>query len=203
MPFSDSEVWRIRHELGQNLLEVGADVYIGVHQAIEVVIQSHIEAEVSTTSVTQVTAASPAVPATITLASATGFASGQRVVVDVDGRRETVTVQNLSGTSLTAMFTANHGDSGGSAYPLSVEGPIPMVKDILARIASVKGELASTFGEGALKKVDEIEFYDTGQTLFGATGEALKFWRDELSSALGIPNLWRRRGHGGSSIAVY
>ncbi len=203
MPFTDAEVKRIKHELGQNTLNVGADAYIGVHQAVEVVVNSYIDAEVSTTSTTQVTASSPAVPATITLTSATGFSDGMRVMVDVDGRREWVTVQNLSGASLTALFTKNHGDSGGSAYPVYAEGSIPIVKDILAKIATAKDELASTFGEGALKKVDEIEFYQTGQTLFGATGDALRYWRDELSVALGIPNLWHRRQSAGSSVSVY
>lgn len=203
MPFSTSEIKRIRHELGQNLLEVGADSYISIHQGLEVVVQTYVADEIATTSTSTITGAADPAPGQITLADATGFAAGDRIVVDVDSRREIVTTQALSGATLTALFTKDHG--GGGGYPVSVEGPIPIVKDILAKIAKVKEELASTFGEGALKKVDELEFYDTNSTLFGSTGDTLMFWRDELSSALGVANLWRRKpgAGGGTKLSLY
>ena len=197
MSFTTSELQRIKAELGYNVLSVGADAYIQVSQLFEVVVNSYIDAEVSTTSSTAVTA-SGVTQATITLASATGFNSGARIVVDVDSRREMVTIQSLSGADATALFSNSHTGT----YPVALDGPIPIAKEALHRVETAKVELARTFGEGALRRVDEIEFYDTGKSLFGSVGDSVMYWRDELASALGVPNLWRRR-RGGGSLSVY
>ncbi|MEE8425893.1 MAG: hypothetical protein V3S15_01320 [Woeseiaceae bacterium] len=205
MPFTDAEIKRIKFELGQNLLEVGSEIYVGGgHQIIEAVIQQHIAAEVSTTSAAQVLDASPIVPSTVLVADATGFTAGDRIYVDVDSRREIVTIQALSGTMLTAMFSNAHGSTAGAVWPISLEGPIPIVRDLLAKIAAAKTELASTFGEGALKRVDEVTFYNTdSNSLFGSIGETVRHWRNELAVALGIPNLWERSTSAGSRSAMY
>lgn len=202
MPFTDAQLTRIRHELGQNVLQVGADIYVGVHQILEVVIQNHIAAEITTTSGTSVTAATPGTPVAITLASATGFAAGERIHVDVDGRFEIVTVQSLAGAVATAQFMRPHSGT----YPVSMDGPIPIAKSILNKIDAVKQELASVRGEGAVKQVDELRFFQAGQggsSLFGELGGQLQFWRKELASALGIPNLWDRKGQSGGRLVAY
>ena len=62
--------------------------------------------------------------------------------------------------------------------------------------------MATALGEGAVKRVDEVEFYDSGSSLFGGLGANLQFWRDQLASALGLPNLWRSKNCV-SAMAVY
>ncbi len=205
MPFTQHEIWRLKAELGFNLLDVGADSYAiqGIYQVFETVINENIEAEVTTTSVTPVTATIDPTPSTIVLALATGFATNDRVFVDVDDRQENFTIQNLVTTSLTGLFTKAHTGT----YPVSLEGPIPLAREAMRRILETKAELETIFGEGALKQVDEIHFFDTkdSENLFGSTGATLMYWRDELASRLGVPNMWRRKAHNsaGSQMAVY
>jgi hypothetical protein len=198
--FSTSELARIKAELGYNLLEVGADPWIGISQLFEQVVNEHIAAEIATTSSTAVTAQDTPTPVTLTLTAATGFVTGQRCVVDVDARQELATLQNLSGTSATFLLLLAHSGT----YPVSVEGPIPIAKYCLHRIATVKAEMAETMGYGALKKVDEVEFYETGRnTRFGLLGNQLRYWRDELASVLGVPNRWSAKQAGSSALSVY
>ncbi len=198
MPFTQHEIWRIKAELGYNLLSTGADVWVGVHQIFETVINDNIEAEVSTTSSTSVSSASDPTPVTLTLASASGFATNDRVFVDVDSRQENATIQSLSGSDITVQLTKTHSGT----YPVALEGPIPLAREALRRILDSKAELAKTFGEGALKKVDEIEFYNSGSSLFGTTADAVNYWRKELASRLGVPNYWDLKRSAGSRVTV-
>jgi hypothetical protein len=79
-----------------------------------------------------------------------------------------------------------------------------IVREILANIVTVKTKMAETFGTGLLKAVDEIEFWNAGaQTQFGALGDQLKFWREQLAAALGIQSAWARRQQGAQRCAVY
>lgn len=200
MALTESELTRIRHELGYNLLTTGAEPWIGVHAVFSQVIQPYLRAGAATTSATAVTAASTPTPVTLTLADATGFAAGVRVVVDVDSRQEIATVQSLTGSTITLLLTKVHSGT----YPVTVEGGESIVREILGHIAAVKTELGSTFGYGALKRVDEIEFYESGeQTLFGKLGDQLRYWRSELASALGISSMWDRQRAAGATLAVY
>lgn len=184
-----------------NLLQVGADPYVGVHQILEVVVQNNIAAEVSTTATlsTAISATSTPTPQTLTLASASGFSAYDRVVLDVDGRREWATIQSLSGSDIVVQLTKAHSGT----IPVALEGPIEIARDALAEIATVKKELRETFGVGALKKVDEVEFYQGGMTTFGNLGDQLTFWRNELAAALGIPNFWQYKRRAGSAVAIY
>ncbi|HEY3495276.1 MAG TPA: hypothetical protein VGK73_11345 [Polyangiaceae bacterium] len=196
MALLDSEVARIKAELGYNLLTTGAVPYIGVTQVFEQVIQENVLAGATTTSSTSVTAASSPTPVTLTLASVTGFTAGDRAVVDVDTRQELATVQAVGVSSITLLLSKAHTGT----YPVTVEGGESLVRECLRRIIDVKTSLGSSQGEGALKKVDEIEFYQTGSSLFGTLGNQLMFWRNELAAALGVPNLWDNRS---CQVAVY
>ena len=200
MALSTAELTRIKAELGFNVLTVGAEPFIGVTQLFSQIIAVYMTAGAATTSATTVAAASLPTPVAIALASAAGFASGDRIWIDVDDRQESATIQSLSGSSATVALVNAHTGT----YPVSVDGGEAIVRDLLARIKGVKDRLATTFGAGALKQVDEIQFYNTGtKTLFGNLGDELMFWRDELASVLGAPNLWRQKRSGGSSISVY
>lgn len=202
MPFSTSQLERIKAELGYNVMQVGADPYIGVHQIFEVVVNTNIAAEVTTTVVScAITVAASPATNVLSLVSAVGFAAGARVFIDVDSRKENVTIQALAGNDITVQLTKAHDGE----VPVSLEGPIPLAIEKLCRILEVKDEMAQTFGYGALKAVDEVEFYNTGDstTLFGSLGEQLKYWRAELASILGVPSLWAQRASAGSRIAVF
>lgn len=200
MALSDDELAEIKAELGFNLLAVGAEPYIGITAIFSQVIQPYLTDGVSTTSSTSVTATTEATPTTLTLASGTGFASRQRVVVDVDARREVVTAQHVSGTSLTALFVKPHSGT----YPVALYNGEEIVRDKLFAIRAVKAQMAEVHGHGAIKKVDEIEFYQAGgATAFGVLGSNLATWRNELAAALGIRSLWGARSAGAQRCAVY
>src|SRR4029078_6356942 len=106
-------------------------------------------------------------------------------VVDVDGRQERVTVQALSGATLTALFTGTHTGT----YWVTVEGGESIVRECLARIWAVREQRAKSKGRGALKAyVGDMEFYDTGESAFETTTLELDVLRDELAAALGVEN---------------
>lgn len=202
MALLDSEIARIKAELGYNVLTTGAVPYIGVTQVFEQVIQDNVLAGAVTSSATTVPAlaeGSPATPRTLTLASGTGFTTGDRVVIDVDDRQEVVTARLVSGAALTADLSLTHSGT----YPVTVEGGESIVRELLRSIRNTKTEMGATFGEGALKKVDEVEFYQTGGTLFGNLGAQLSFWREELAAALGVTSMWARKRAGAQRLSVY
>jgi len=200
MALSQAELQRIKAELGWNVLSTAAEPFIGVAMVFDQVIASYLLAGADTTSATTVPETTEPKQRTITLASATGFAAGNRVWVDVDDRAESTTIQSLTGTVATVVLSRPHSGT----YPVYVDGGEAIVRELLGRIRDTKKELAGIYGEGALKKVDEVEFYQTGMTAFGSTAKVLMFWRDELASALGDVSLnkWRRRS-GGGSMSVY
>lgn len=201
MALLDSELAEIKAELGFNLLSVGAIPYVGVTSIFEQIIQANLSGGASTTSTTAVTAATSLTPVSLTLTSATGFSAGNRVVVDVNERQESSTVRSILGAVIVVDLQLTHSGT----YPVTVEGPETIVRDRLRKIRAVKEELSSIFGEGALKRVDEIEFYDSGGQLFGTTSNGLMFWRDELAAAIGDVslNLWRQRQSASSRMSVY
>jgi hypothetical protein len=194
----DSEVARCKAELGYPLLSQ-ANPYIGITLLFEQVVQPYIVAGAKTTSSTAVVAADEPTPSTLTLADITGVHAGDRVSVDVDDRQESATVQSLTGSTIVVLLKGAHTGT----YPVTVEGGEQIVREILARIRATKTEMGGTFGEGALKKVDEVEFYQTGGSLFSTLGSQLMFWRDELAAALGIQSLWARRRAGATRMSVY
>lgn len=200
MALLDSEVWRIKAELGFALVEVGAEPYISYVALFDSVIQPFLNSGATTTSSTNVAAAGSPTLASITLASETGFSAGARVSLDVDSFNETATIRTLTGAVATLFLQKAHVGT----YPVTVEGGDAIVREILQRIADIKLQMAQTFGEGSLKKVDEVEFYQGSAGLFGALGDQLKFWRMELARALGICPIWDTACSGGSSrLAVY
>lgn len=201
MALTDNEVSRIKAELGYNLLSIGAVPYIGITQLFEQVVQPYLASGVNTTSNTTVTAATSATPVTLTLASATGFASLARVVVDVDDREEVATVQAVSGSTITLLLKLAHSGT----YPVIVEGAESMVREQLRKIRGVQNQIVDAGGTAGLKRVDVIEWYGdsvaTSQT--AALNRMLMRYRDELASMLGVANLWRDRAAMGQHLALY
>jgi len=198
----DSEIARCKYELGYNLLTIGAEPYIGVARVFELVIQPNLLAGATTTSATVVTAVAAgalASPVTLTLASATGFSSGDRVIIDVDDRQEAATVQNVAGSTITVLLSKAHTGT----YPVTVERGESIVREILGRLRDIANKLGTNVVQQVgIKKVDEIEFF--GGNMYSIRREMQRmqdYWRNELASALGVRNL--RTANAGSEIAVY
>jgi hypothetical protein len=203
MSLTDGELARIKAELGYHLVGVEGVAYVGWNALFETIIQPYLDTGTSTTSATAVTAASTATPVTLTLTSATGLASGDRVVIDVDSRKETVTIQSLSGTSMTVQLSLAH--SGTYPVVLADSGEA-IVREILTRIRETKAEMATAFGLGSLKRADDLEWYQAGGNLssqFGTLGENLAHWRGELSATLGVASAWDTGRAASQTLSVY
>ncbi len=201
MSLTDGELARIRAELGYHLIGVDGEPYIGYTSLFDVIIQPFLDAGTATTSATAVTAASAYTPVTLTLTSATGFASGARVVIDVDSRKETATIQNLSGTSMTVQLKLAHSGTYPVALADSGEG---IVREILGQITAVRTQRAKSGGRGALKEVvGDVGWYDTGKSAFESSTYEIDILRDELAAALGVANNWRLQARAGQTLSVY
>lgn len=199
MAFSTSELYRIKRELGYHTLLVGSLPYIGYTQLFDSVIQQNIAAEVATTATGGGSATTEPTLRTLTLASATGFAAGDRCYIDVDESLEIATLRSLATTTATFLLRGEHSGT----VPVSLEGPIPMAREMLRKIDAVRTKMGETYGEGAIRKVDEVEFYGQRErSMFGSLGEQLMYWRDELASVLGVRNAWRAKQGGGGSVSV-
>jgi len=204
MALHTSEISRIKYELGFSVLSLGAEPYIGITQLFENVIAPYTLSGASTTSSTTVVATddprSPE-PVTLVLASGTGFASGDRVVVDVDGRQEIATAQAVSGSSLTVMLALAHTGT----YPVTVEGGESIIRELLRQIRAATDKLIKAMGTAGVKKVDEVEFFSPSEMMkilgsFGALWQARDMLRRELAGVLGIDYLRDVRGRGGGAV---
>jgi len=207
MAFTDSEITRIRYELGYNTLDSGAEPYISVVALFEQVIQQYVRTATATTSTTAVVAATTPTPATLTLGSLGSIVAGDRVVIDVDQRQEIATVQAIAGATITVLLTKAHAGT----YPVGLESGETIARDILRKLDIVSSKLGSTAVSAAgLQQVDEIIF-DTGNGTAGSVlarlRDARMYWRDELAGALGVTNAWRIKesttGGYGATVEVY
>lgn len=202
MALLNSEIQRIKYELGFNVVGAGAEPYISIYQIFDQVIATYITAGASTTATTAVVASSTAAPASITLADATGFAAGARIVVDVDARQEIVTLQSLTGAVATALMTKAHTGT----YPVTVEGGESIVRELLTELRNVQAKLLASAGNAGLKRAEDIEWFP-GVSGVGALLTTLKeqrnMYRDELASALGVANLHRIRSSASLSPVLY
>jgi hypothetical protein len=198
MALLDSEIRRLKFELGYPLVAAGAEPYINVRAVFEQVVQTYMTAGASTTSSTAVTAASTPTPVAITLASATGFTAFDPVVVDVDGRQERAVVQAVSGSTITLLLSNTHSGT----YPVTVEGGESIVRDLLRQLAAVSLTIESATESAGIKRVDEVEFYENGAR-FGGLVAHRAYLRDELASALGVPNLRSLRDERASVVELY
>lgn len=199
MALSNSEIARIKAELGFNLMSSAAAPFANIYSYFEQIVQHYLNDGTSTTSSTTVVAASSPTPVAITLASATGFATGARINIDCDDRLESATIQSLSGAIATVALQLAHSGT----YSVQLDSGESIIRELLAQIKKTKQELAGTFGEGALKKCDELEFYNSGASLFGSTAKVLNYWRDELAQLLGTVNMFSMKRGSGGNIAIY
>jgi hypothetical protein len=205
MALTTSEVTRIKAELGYNALLVGAEPYIGVTRLFEQVIAVYLQSGATTTSSTTVTASSSPSLVTYTLADATGFTAGDRVIIDVDSRQEAAIVESVSGSTIKCLTQFAHSGT----YTITVEGGESIVREWLNKLRALTapgGPFDQASSKAGIKRVDEIEFKD-GSGGVGNTLSELKalqsYYRDELASVLGVVNMRSIRGGGGGSFSVY
>ena len=202
MPLSNAEIDRIRAELWDNTLSVGAEPYIGVHAIFDTVIKPFLREGQDTTSTTSVAANAVGAPVILALDDPTGFATWDEVYVDVDDYQERATVRGLdSGTGISVILKKEHQPP----YPVTVDSGIVIVRECLRRIREIKDKASRLYvGGGALKRVDEIEFYaPMGLTAVGSVQEFLKMWREELALALGLKSILDRKRSHGTSVAMW
>jgi hypothetical protein len=196
----DSELDRIRAELGYNLLSVGAEPYIGVQAIFSQVIQPYMREGAGTTSASSFTAETTGQSklATLTVASATGITVLGKIAVDVDDHLEMATVRSVSSTTITCYLKKSHAGT----YPIAVDGGLVIIRECLGALYNVQEQMLNTRGHGSLKAVDEIEFYDTrGKSQFDVLLSQAEHWRDRLAKHLGIPRI--KMGGCGGSVGVY
>lgn len=206
MALTDSEIQRLRYEMGYPNLATAAEPYIGIVAVFEQIIQPYTLGGAATTSSTPVTAASTPTPQSLVLVDATDFVAGAVVIVDVDTRQERATVQSVSGLSITLQLSLAHTGT----YPVVLEGGESIIRDILAELRRVSDAIGNLRDRVGLKRADEVEFFGGGQTLASQgidpmthTLNLRNYWRDELARCLGIPRLNDPRSNGGSEIGVY
>ena len=194
---TDDEMGRIKAECMDNVLGLGAVPYIGI-RAVYDVIRDNVQSSATdpTTSNTTVSAAGAA---TLTLASVSGLSTGTRVVLDVDGQRETVTVRAVVGSTISVVCTRTHDGT----YPVEIESPLTIVRGLLADLVALDQQQRDARGSAGLKQVDEVQW-------FGGSGERSQTdalaaerqrLRHELARACGIDWIVRAgeaRGAGGS-----
>ena len=207
MALSTSEVVRLRAELGYNVLSVGAEPYISYVAIFDRVIQTYMQGGASTTCSTAVTAASTPTVVTLTLASAANFTAGDKAVIDVDSFMETPTIRSVTGSTIDVALSLAHTGT----YPVSVEGGETLVRDQLKRIQAIKDQFAQVVQTAGLKRAEDIEWYQAGAGNSAAGGSAQlaalfaqrDYYRDELASLLGVPNMWRKKRAAGQSVVLW
>jgi hypothetical protein len=189
---TEGELDRIRAELGYNVLNVGAEPYIGVQAIFSQVLQPFLREGLETTSTTTVAAHTAGAVVALTLASVTGISLRSRIAVDVDDSLEMATVRAIAGTSVSVILKKAHA----GAYPISVDAGLQIVRECLAGIYRAQLLIEDLEGEGALKKVDEVEFYDSrGKTRLQLLEAQAEHWRNRLASVLNMPrNVSSRAG---------
>lgn len=200
---STDEMARIRLEVFDNLLNTGAMPYISVLTVYQVIQANVLSSDTPpTTSSTTVSAVGPT---TLTLASATGLTAGIKVQLDVDGARETVTVRNVSGLTISVICNALHSGT----YPVEIESPLTIVRGILADLSNVEQRLFAKARSGAgIKQVDEIVFFggNEGRSRLDEIAREQLRLRWQLAATCGLTGILREalgRIGGGTTIEVY
>jgi hypothetical protein len=197
----DSEIQRIRFELGYTVMGVNAEPYVEYFGTIDRVVQLYLNAGATTTSSTSVAAASTLTQRTIVLASATGFSAGATIYVDVLPQQERAIIQSISGNSIVVYLQKAHAGS----YPVTVDGGEAIIREKLSQLYDIDLKQGSAINTAGLKRVDDIEFY--GGTVMSSQVTMLQqlrdLRRDELASALGVANLHKLRRGSGQCVSVY
>ena len=201
MALLDSEIQRIRFELGYTVLGVNSEPYVEYFGTIDRIVALYLNAGATTTSTTTVAVADVLTQRTLTLASATGFVAGATIYVDVLPQQERAVVQSISGSNVVVYLQKAHVGS----YPVTVDGGESIIREKLAQLYAIDEKLSAALNTAGLKRVDDIEFYGGTKATSQAVmlSQLRDMRRDELASALGVVNLHKVRKGGSQSFSVY
>jgi hypothetical protein len=192
---SSDEMARIKLELGDTVLAVGAQPWIGIRSVWDV-IQTYVESS-SVAATSSSTTVSAAGPTTVTVASATGLVAGTRVQIDVDGQRETCTIRNVAGSVLSLVARKVHSGT----YPVEVESALTLVRGVLSDLISLEQVTSlSSFDSLGLRRVDEVEWSERGQSYWIEYGRGIL--RRRLATACGVGWIYTA-SRGSSALEVY
>lgn len=192
---SSDEMARIKLELGDTVLAVGAQPWIGIRSVWDV-IQTYVESS-SVAPTSSSTTVSAAGPTTITVASATGLTAGMRVQLDCDGQRETCTIRNVAGSVLSVVARKIHSGT----YPVEVESALTLVRGVLSDLISLEQVTSlASFDSLGLRRVDEVEWSERGQSYWIEYGRGIL--RRRLATACGVGWLYTA-SRGSSALEVY
>ena len=201
MALLESEIQRIRYELGYTVMGVNAEPYVEYFGTIDRIVTLYLNAGATTTSSTTVAVADTLTQRTLTLASATGFVAGATIYIDVLPQQERATIQSVSGSTVVVYLQKAHVGT----YPVTVDGGEAIIREKLAQLYAIDLQLGASLQTAGLKRVDDIEFYGgttkTSQTTMNNQLRDIR--RDELASALGVTNLHRLRKGQGQCFSVY
>ncbi len=159
MALTDDEIKRIRAELSDNVVDLGALPLIG-HRSIYEVLKANVSAS-AVAATTSATAVATAGPTTLTLASVAGLAAGDKLVLDVDASRETVTLRAISGSTVSVICRKTHSGT----YPVEIESALTLVRGALADLAMLSDQINEASGGAGIKSVDEVVYKDGLSTI--------------------------------------
>ena len=198
-----AEMWRIRAELFDNVLNMSAVPWIDVRSIYDV-IQANVSSS-STPPTSSSTAVTSAGPTVLTLASVTGLDVASRIVLDVDAAREVVTVRAISGLTVSVVCTKTHSGT----YPVEIESALTIVRGTLADLEAIDQQERIAIPQAGVKRVDEIEFF--GRTEGGVHASLMAHRnsvRARLASETGLSGIFRELAarastSGVSTVEVY
>ncbi len=191
---TDDELHRIRYECGEHLLAIGAEPYIAHAYVFDLVRDYCASSSVAaTTSATTVASAGPCV---LTLATVAGLAQFDKLNVDCDDSRETVTIRSITGSTISVICRKPHSGT----YPVEKESALTIVRGLLSDLTRIEIEGNDVTATGGLRKVDEVEFFgNDGQAPITGWLSARAAMRASLAGAIGLTDLLRNNTSGGSS----
>lgn len=198
MALSESELARIRAELLDQITDAAAEPYLG-YRSIYSVIQSNVSAS-ATAATTSSSTVSTLGATTITVASATGISASDRVVLDVDRQRETVTVRDVSGSVLSVVCQKTHSGT----YPVEIESALTIVRGLLQDLSDLEIHEQAAFASLGLKRVDEVEWSDSGASARIESQRAVL--RKRLAAVCGLTAIYQAnlaRLAGATTFEVY
>jgi hypothetical protein len=194
---TDDEMDRLRAELCEHLLDIGAEPYFS-NMRVFALVQTYVTS--SSTAATTSSSTATVGPTTITVASATGISQFDRLQIDCDDLRETVTVRSVSGSVLSVICRFAHSGT----YPVEKESSLTLVRGVLHDLSRVESEINAVTGVGGLKQVDEVVWKD-GPTPVRAVSEGRHMLRTRLAHLIGLSQLLATNAAsgGGSTLEPY
>lgn len=203
MALLQSELQRLKVELGYNALTLSALPYAqdGVTEIFEQVVRPYLQAgELNYSSTAVVASTTPAAVTLTVLTTPTAIAVGDRLIVDQDTFQEAAHVQSVTSSTVSIALSKAHAGT----YPLTVEGGEAIVRYYLGQCILIADRISRSATRAGIKKADEVEFFPSKNDQRGVVDDLMRlqrYWRNELASAVGVPNL-RESGSGGNSTQL-